>query len=178
MTTQSITRKCGWIAAAIGCAVMTFALSACAQTTAAPATNEESEVLMLNRSAQLDLQRAASPETDPAARQDLYVQAADADTVMHELENGYQVPQQQITKAAWVPAATMSPAERASLISRLEQAKALDNHGIRDHNDNPILTEDFIEQNRLATRAIRTLRSGGDLTSEEISEALQVPERP
>jgi hypothetical protein len=178
MTNQPMVRRCASIAAAIGCALMALMLSACAQTAQAPAANEESEVLMLNRSAQLDFQRAAQPETGPVARQDLYTQAADADTVIHELENGYQVPPQVVTKAAWVPAATMSPAERANLIAQLEQAKVLDGHGINDHNDNPILTEDFIQQNRRATRAIETLRSGEDLTSQEITEALYVPERP
>lgn len=157
---------------------MALMLTACAQTTQAPAANEESDVLMLNRAAQIDLQRAAQPTTDPTARQDLYAQAGKADTVMHELENGYQVPPQEITKAAWVPAATLSPTERANLITRLEEAKVLDDHGVNDHNDNPVVTEDFIQQDRRANRAIETLRSGEDLTSEEIAEALYVPERP
>ncbi len=179
MTNQSTVRACARIAAVIGCAVMAMMLTACAQTVQeTPPSNEEGDVLMLNRSAQLDFQRAAQPTTDPVARQDLYSQAAKADTVMHELENGYQVPQQEITKAAWVPAATMSPAERANLITRLEQAKVLDDHGINDHNDNPILTEDFIEQDGRANHAIRLLRSGEDLTSQEIAEALDVPPRP
>jgi hypothetical protein len=178
MTSQLIVRGCARIAAVIGCAVMALMLTACAQTAQAPATNQESNVLMLDRAARLDLQKAAQPNTDPAARQDLYAQAADADNVMHELENGYQVPSQVITKAAWVPAATMSPAERANLIARLEQAKVLDDHGTNDHNDNPVLTEDFIQQRRRAKNAIRTLRSGEDLTSEEIAEALYVPEHP
>jgi hypothetical protein len=157
---------------------MALMLTACAQTTQAPPANAESDVLMLNRSAQLDLQRAAQPTTNPVARQDLYAQAGEANTVMRELEHGYQVPPQEITNAAWVPAATMSTTERANLITRLEQAKVLDGHGINDHNDNPILTEDFIEQNRRATQAIEALQSGEDLTSQEIAEALYVPERP
>jgi len=95
---------------------------------------------------------------------------AEGDTVIHELEHGYQVPSERITEAAYVPPATMTPIERANLITRLEHAKVLDEHGINDHNDNPILTEDFIEQSRRADRAIRLLRSGKDLSSEEISE--------
>ncbi len=178
MTTKSFVRKCGLIAAVFGFAAAALMLTACAQTVRAPATDQESNVLTLNRAAQLDFQRAAQPTTDPVARLDLYKQAAEADTVMHELEHGYQVSPQRITEAAYVPPATMTSAERANLIARLEQVKVLDSHGMNDHNDNPILTEDFIEQNRRADRTIRILRSGEDLTSEEISEALYVPERP
>ena len=81
-------------------------------------------------------------------------------------------------KEASIINAAMSEPQRAALIARLREAKGLADRGANDHDDDPILTEDFIQQGQRAEDAIESLKVGRELPQYDLEAALQSPAFP
>lgn len=163
-------------------ALLVFAasLSACAPFTESKVSSAQSEQTLqrLQAARELDLSDALDPNIGPVASGDYSVRADKANQVMNELEHGQNVSQSQIADALFVPPTHLSARERAELIRQLEESRALDETGWREHEGGrePILEEDYNIQSRRATRVIRALESATPVSWTAINDAMQVPD--
>jgi hypothetical protein len=132
----------------------------------------------LQEARQRDLINATHTELGPDAAGDYMMQAEKAQTAINDLYSHSNVSKSEISDALFVPPAHLSPTQRAELIYRLEQAKALDDQ--KWHNNlggkEPLLTEDCNIQSRLAQRVISNLETGRPVPWWEINDAMYVPD--
>jgi hypothetical protein len=159
-------------------ALLILPLSACAPASTSSASQQTADVELLQQSERQDIANANKPQIGPVAQEDFYAQAGRADTAAKELEHGFPVSQARIDRAVIVPAEPLTAEQRSQLIQKLEAAKVLADRGSTDHDDNPILTEDFIQQGKQIDRVIRQLEIGNEVHNSDIQQALESPGMP
>ena len=154
-------------------------LTACATTESnVSSAQSEQAIQRLQAARELDLGSAIDPAVGPAASGDYSIRADHAEQVINDLEHGQDVSEAQIDDASFVPPKSLSPAQRGDLIRELQQAKNLDDRGWWDWTRDPIIAQDFSVQEKKASRAIKDLESGQQLSWSEIDEGLEVPQYP
>jgi hypothetical protein len=160
-------------------AAMGLMLAACAPRAATMSANQQAQnVALLKQAETHDLNTANAPGTNPVTQTDLYSQGLRARTDAAELTHGFPVSQSEIARASAIPDEDLTQQQRSILIRQLAEAKALADRGASDHDDNPILTEDFIEQGNRIDRVMEKLQIGQPVADYEIQAALQSPGFP
>jgi hypothetical protein len=159
-------------------AMLVVPLSACAPSATISASRQTADIQSIQVAEQEDLNKAYSPSTDPTAQVDLYSRAVHAKNTLAKLEHGVPVTEAEIDSAATVPDVPLSEQRRAQLLQQLSEAKKLADRGAYDHDDNPILTEDFIEQGREIDNVTQNLEAGVEVPQYDIQAALHSPAFP
>ncbi len=113
----------------------------------------------------------------PDAAGDYMTQAGKAETAINDLSQHSNVPKSEISDALFVPPKHLSSAQRAELITQLEQAKARDDEIWRTHLGgwDPILTTDCTIQGKRVERVVNKLETEKPVSWSEINEAMYVP---
>ena len=101
-----------------------------------------------------------------------------AQDVIDKIEHGERVSRAEITDALFVPPKSLSEAERAQLVQRLEQSRDLDERGWWDWTRDPVIAQNFQVQERKADRVIRDLETDQPVSWSDIDEAMHVPANP
>ncbi len=167
------------IVKSIGVATIVLALSACATKSATTtASLQSANIQTLRHAEQEDLSRANNPNTPPVAQVDLYAQATRAHDEISKLEHGLPATAAEVIRVSAVPDGQLSEPHRAALIAKLKEAKTLADRGASDHDDNPILTEDFIQQGNRIDEVTQNLESGQALHQSDLLTALESPAFP
>jgi hypothetical protein len=189
------THRHGHASLQIGLIVALFSLlglCGCAQqaltttTTASLSPRQKSRLVELLESAKTaDQNGEMDPHVTPMARDDFIDQKLKADRVIRELTHGFEVPEREVSDALWVPPRSITDAQRAQLIQRLQLAKQQDDHNEQEMlNDSewgnfyPIGISTFDHQKQLADSAIEDLEIGEPVPWSTIREALHVPPSP
>lgn len=179
MSIQFFGRRCYLPAKSMICATMALMLAACSPSAATTSADQQAQnIAMLRQAETHDLSAANAPGTNPVAETELYSQGLRARTDAAELTHGFPVSQSEIARASAIPNEDMTQQRRAILIRQLADAKTLADRGASDHDDNPILTEDFIEQGNRIDRVMEKLQIGQPVPDYEIQAALQSPGFP
>jgi hypothetical protein len=131
----------------------------------------------LQEARQTDLKNALDTSLGPDAAGDYMTQAGKAETAINDLSQHSNVPKSEISDALFVRPKHLSPAQRAELITQLEQAKARDDEIWRSHLGgwDPILTTDCTIQGTRVERVVNKLETERPVSWSEINEALYVP---
>ncbi|HYB91699.1 MAG TPA: hypothetical protein VEC38_11710 [Candidatus Binataceae bacterium] len=159
--------------------VIVMIASACAQGEQAFSASERAQALEQLRGAQqTDYNKASDTKIGPVDRADYFVQAKKAELVSKELEHGFSVPRENIEDALAVPREPRTPEQVAGLITKLKEARQLDDRGIRDYTVDPVLAQDFAVQRQKTNAVINDLEIGEEVPRDQIHRALQVPENP
>lgn len=126
---------------------------------------------------QTDLKNALDTSLGPDAAGDYMTQAGKAETAINDLSQHSDVSKSEISDALFIPPKHLSPAQRAELITQLEQAKARDDEIWRTHMGgwDPILTTDCTIQGKRVDRVLKDLETEEPVSWSEINEALYVP---
>ncbi|HUA33010.1 MAG TPA: hypothetical protein VMA09_05355 [Candidatus Binataceae bacterium] len=171
--------RCYSIVKSIGAATIMLALSACATSSPMTSANQQAaDIQSLRQAEQEDLNRANNPNTPAVAQVDLYAQAVRAHDEIAKLEHGLPATTAEVARASAVPDGELSEPQRAELIAKLKEARTLADRGAYDHDDNPILTEDFIEQGNRIDEAMANLQSGEAVHQSDLEAALNSPAFP
>jgi hypothetical protein len=179
VTTQNFGRQWSRLIKTTIAAALVLPLSACAQNAASTSSNQQAQnIEALQQAKAVDLANANRAGTDPVAEIDLYSRGLRASTDAAKLEHGFPVGQSEIARASALPIEPMSDQQRAQLIQKLADAKVLADRGASDHDDNPILAEDFIQQGHEIDRVMEDLKIGQTVPRYQIDTALQSPAFP
>jgi hypothetical protein len=165
-----------------------IALPACIETapasTNALSPDQRSELIeRLQAAKKLDWRYAVDPNVAPVTEEDFLDQMNSADRVVKELTYGFEVPQQEIADALWVPPKSVTSGERDRLIRRLQEARRDDDHNEQEMlNDSawtdsaaPVDTVTFDQQEELVDCVIKDLEIGEGVHWSTIKGALYVP---
>lgn len=127
---------------------------------------------------QTDLKNALDTSLGPDAAGDYMTQAGKAETAINDLSQHSNVPKSEISDALFVPPKHLSPAQRAELITQLEQAKERDDEIWRTHMGgwDPILTTDCTIQGKRVEQVVNKLETEKPVSWSEINEAMYVPD--
>ena len=159
--------------------IFATALSACASAESNVSAGQSQRALrQLQAAREIDLNNARDPEVGPAASGDYSIRADNAAQVMSDIEHGQYVSQSQVDNALFVPPKSLSPEQKARLVAELKEARALDNRGWWDWTRDPVIAQNFSVQEIKATRAIKDLETGQQVSWSEIDEGLHVPRYP
>jgi hypothetical protein len=131
----------------------------------------------LQEARQTDLKNALDTSLGPDAAGDYMTQAAKAERAINDLSQHANVSKSEISDALFVPPKHLSPAQRAELITQLEQAKARDDEIWHSHLGgwDPILTTDCTIQGKRVDQVVKDLQTEEPVSWSEINEALYVP---
>ena len=159
--------------------ILVLSFSACAPTESNRSNAQSEQILQrLQAAREIDLSNARDPEVGPVASGDYSVRADKADEVMYDLEHGQYVSQAKMDEVLFVPPKSLSPALKAQILHKLEDAKSQDDQGWWDWTRDPVIAQDFAVQEKKAKRAIRDLETDQQISWSEIDEGLRVPRYP
>ena len=170
-----------FIPASIVIAFSLLVLSSCSSEEFAvvPPQERVQAIEQLQQARQTDLEDAKDISLGPIAEGDYLAQADKADSAIRDLKQHSDVPRSEVSDALFVPPKHLSPAMRAQLVKKLEQARALDdekwrnNLGSEDENWLTLLCD---IQARRATRVIKKLETGEPVSWFDINDAMTTPE--
>jgi hypothetical protein len=178
-------RRC-FIVLPLLCLVTGCSVSSGRTGTPAPYQNKAALVEELQTAKHEDWTNALDPRVAPSERGDFLDQMNKADRAIKELTHGFEVPQYKIDDALVIPPKSLSAAQRARLIRRLQDAVQQD-----DHNEQVMLNDEawsnsafpadtsrFDQQKELANGVIKDLEIGEDVHWSAIKDALVVPQSP
>jgi len=131
----------------------------------------------LQEARRTDLKNALDTSLGADAAGDYMTQAGKAETAIDDLNQHSDVPKSEISDALFVPPKHLSPAQRAELITQLEQAKVRDDQIWHNHLGgwDPILTTDCTIQGERVERVVNKLETEKSVSWSEINEAMYVP---
>jgi hypothetical protein len=131
----------------------------------------------LQEARQTDLKNALDTSLGADAAGDYMTQAGKAETAINDLSQNSSVPKSEISDALFVPPKHLSPAQRAELITQLEQTKVRDDQIWHNHLGgwDPILTTDCTIQAERVERVVKKLETEKSVSWSEINEAMYVP---
>jgi len=154
-------------------------LSSCsnADSSVIPPKERAQVIEQLQEARQTDLKNAMDTALGPDAAGDYMMQAGKAETAIDDLSQHSNVPKSEISDALFVPPKHLSPAQRAELITQLEQAKVRDDQIWHNHLGgwDPILTTDCTIQGERVERVVNKLETEKPVSWSEINEAMYVP---
>jgi hypothetical protein len=171
--------------------LLLIALPACAGSavsTMPPISPQERTQLIqrLEEAKKLDWNNALDPVVSPVRQESFLNRMNKADRAIRELKYGFEVPQQEITDALWVPPKSISSQERAQLIEQLQEARRQDDKNgqtmLNDsgwrHSAAPIDTVTFDQQKKLVDEVIKDLEIHEPIHWSTSNQALYVPPSP
>lgn len=133
-------------------------LPICAQsatcTPAALSSNQETQLIArLQAAKNQDWEDARDPGVAPVTAEDFLDQMNKAHRAIKELTHGFDVPQQEIADALWIPPKAISPQERQRLVEQLQEAWRED-----DHNEQEMLNDLSYGRYHTAATTFRPIR--------------------
>jgi hypothetical protein len=173
--------------------VFVLGLSACAQKHSHMPPGEfmsESQnsdiVHQLQAAKELDESNAMQPSTAAVPRADFLEQAGKADKAIKELTHGYPVSEAELQDALRVPPGNLSDAQKAALVSRIQQAETATDHNEQamlneigwGYSDQPAATSRFDQQKQLDGEVIKDLKIGEPVHWDDVQQAMEVVQNP
>lgn len=164
---------------ALGVCIVALPIPACAQSRLS--AQERAQLIQkLEIAKQQDEAIAADKTADPAEAEDARAQAYKADRRARDLEHGFDVSEAKIEDSLWVPPKALSTKQKAELIEKLKQTKALDERNAEySAEENSRVSEDqYKEHEERVNRVLKDLEIGEDVPWSRIRKALEVPANP
>jgi hypothetical protein len=135
---------------------------------------------------QQDWQSALDPSVAPVSKGDFLDQMNKAGRAITLITHGFEVPDQELADALWIPPKAITPNEREAVIRELQKAKLEDDHNeqavfkysewsVSDGGGAAVDTVTFDQQMQLVDSVIKDLEIGEGVHWSVIREALYVP---
>jgi len=155
------------------------------QPYSAPQQNTQCEFKKLEGAKEMDESQANQPGVSAVTWEDYMTQMAKANHAIKELSHGYAVSPEEMNEALWVPPRSITGAEKARVIGRVEQAIHQDQENEDDitaatnFEDVPYPVSEMAtleDHKNLAQGVVKDLNIGEDVHWQTIKAAEQAPQ--